>query len=532
MNENGSASSRLEQPLSRRRLLQGATAGASFLVLGGLLAACGNGNNGSAPGLTGNPTKGGTLRVGLAGGGVTDSLDAHQTATVPDGFRLANLYDQVTQIDNEFKFSFRLAETVESNATADSWTIRLKQGIEFHNGKSLDADDLIFTLQRIFDPKLVAFGANQLGPVDVAGLKKIDARTVQVPLRQPCATFATRLGDGQLCNVVPVGYDPLKPVGTGPFKFVSFTPGQQSVFDRFENYWDTPALLDSLVLVDITDDAARVNALISGQVDAITQVPYAQIPVLKQNGLNMLESKTGAFSPIVMRSDKGVFADPRMRQALRLCVDRDQAVAVALSGHGVTASDVYSPYDAAFDTSLVRKQDIPAAKKLLADAGYNGAPIELVTSPIAAGVVEVCSVIAENAKKAGLNLVVRKVDPATLFGVGAQNSAEWPLAVTTWPSVSFLTTAAVADATEGNPSNYNDEEYRAVYKQAEATLDAGQRSVLVKKMQRILFDRGPYLIPFFPNSVDAYSGSFAGWATPDLTGFGLGRAKFKQVYKV
>ncbi|MFE3059530.1 ABC transporter substrate-binding protein [Nocardia sp. NPDC059239] len=517
----------IDQPITRRGMLQGALAGGSLLAVGGLLAACGSGG-GSGSGTSGTPTNGGTLRVGLSGGGETDTLDAHLGITQADNIRLANLYDQVTQVDNEFKYGPRLAEAIESNATADLWTLRLKSGIEFHNGKTLDADDLIFTLQRIFDPKLVTFGATQLGRVDLAGLKKIDARTVQIPLAQPCATFATRLGDGQLCNVVPVGYDPAKPVGTGPFKFVSFAAGQQSVFDRFENYWDTPALLDSLVLVDITDDAARVNALISGQVDAITQVPYAQIPVLKQNNLNLVESKTGSFAPLVMRSDTGVFADPRMRQALRLCVDRDQAVAVALSGHGVVASDVYGPFDPAFDTSLVRKQDIPAAKKLLAEAGYNGAPIELVTSPIAAGVVEVCSVIVENAKKAGLNLVVRKVDPATLFGA---NNLEWPLAVTIWPAEYFLTTASVADMVEGNGAHYRNDAYRALAAQAESTVNEAQRAPLVKKMQRILFDDGPYLIPFFPNSVDAHNSSFGGWIEEDLTGIGLGRAQFKKVYR-
>src|SRR5262249_21370653 len=155
-----------------------------------------------------------------------------------------------------------------------------------------------------------------------------------------------------------------------------------------------------------------VNALISGQVDAINQVPYAQVAQLKgEAGVQVVISPTGGWNPITMRVDAAPFDDVRVRQAIRLSMNRKQAIATALYGQGTPAADTYGRFDPSFDSHLVRDQDVEQAKHLLKQAGKEGLKLQLVTSPIAAGIVQASQVLAENAKAAGITISVRQVDP-------------------------------------------------------------------------------------------------------------------------
>ncbi len=126
-----------------------------------------------------------------------------------------------------------LAEEVTPSADAKQWTVRLKQGLTFHDGKPVTPEDVIFSLQRIVDPKSPGNGASALEPLDVNAIKVMDSRTLRLPMKVPYASFLD-----QICNIfnfpiIPTDYDPKNPVGTGPFKYQSFTPGQRTVFAKF-----------------------------------------------------------------------------------------------------------------------------------------------------------------------------------------------------------------------------------------------------------------------------------------------------------
>src|SRR5690348_4199628 len=193
---------------------------------------------------------------------------------------------------------------------------------------------------------------------------------------------------------IAVGYSPTaigqaKPnIGTGPYKVQSFTPGQQSVHVRNPNYWRSgQPYFDKVVVIDFPEDTARVNALLGGQVDAITDVPPAQVAVVNgHSGTKVLESPSAAWTPICMRVDVAPFTDVRVRQAMRLIANRPQMVAQALSGHGHIGNDLYAIFDEAFDDSLPqRHQDINQAKSLLKAAGQGSLNIDLVSTNGALG---------------------------------------------------------------------------------------------------------------------------------------------------
>src|SRR5262249_36599409 len=179
----------------------------------------------------------------------------------------------------------------------------------------------LFSMARIINPKSGATAAAQLGQLDLRASKKLDKRTVQFALKRPYSFFDQVLSD--ICYIIPVGYNPKKPVSTGPWKLVSYSPGQQPVLKPSENYWGKKPAVDQLVIVELPDDSARVNAMLAGQVDVINQVPYAQTAALKGNSaMKLVVSPTGAWNPITMRVAMAPFNDVRVRQAIRLSMDR------------------------------------------------------------------------------------------------------------------------------------------------------------------------------------------------------------------
>ena len=312
--------------LTRAELLRRAAGGAVLLSAGGLIAACGSsGSSGSASSATsssaatGAAKSGGHLRIGATGGGAKDSIDAHSATADTDIVRISALFEPLAQPSADFKtIEMVLAESVEPlNGDAGVWDIRLRSGVEFHNGKTLSADDVIYSLKRITDPKNPLTGAASIGYINRNGIKKMDALTVRVPLTIKNSAFLADVGQ-YFNGIVPVGYDPKAPVSTAAWKFQSFTPGQQSVFVKNPNYWQKgKPLADQLTIIDFTDDTARVNALLSGQIDLADTVPTEQITQIQGNSsLTLLNNPSGVWLPITMRVDQAPFNDVRVRPGL------------------------------------------------------------------------------------------------------------------------------------------------------------------------------------------------------------------------
>src|SRR5215470_10122786 len=176
----------------RRQFLRGVVATGALAGAGSFLSACSSGSAGSpgvspSPTTTGTPRRGGDLKVGLTGGSGTDTLDPHKGLTYLDTARAQSLYQPLLQLNTRAQTELVLAEEISPHGSTSNWVIRLRQGITFHDGKPLTADDVIFTLKRIINGKLT--GSNSLGPIDVNGLKKLDSHTVQVPMTSPYGSF-------------------------------------------------------------------------------------------------------------------------------------------------------------------------------------------------------------------------------------------------------------------------------------------------------------------------------------------------------
>ncbi|MFT4232139.1 MAG: ABC transporter substrate-binding protein [Leucobacter sp.] len=509
---NGRALSQLQ--LDRRSLLRYAGVGAGAIGTAALLAGCAT-NTGSSS--TGGGSKGGQLRLGINGGTIGTVFDPHTANDELHNFVAVSMYENVTQINGKFELENLLAEEITPNADGTEWTLRLREGLEFHHGKTVTAEDVIFSYNRILDPNTGALAAGLLAPI--AEMTAMDDRTVRFKMSKPHGWLDLALGDGSIQGIVPTDFDVEHPVSTGPWEFVSHDPGKNSVWKRFENYHGDAAKADELVLQVLIDNDARVNALVSGQVDAITGVPGNQVERLKSgDGTDIVSRESGQFQLFRVRTDEGPFADKRVRQALRMSLDRERINEVAYGGQGLVGSDLYGRFDPAYDDSLVREQDIEGAKKLIAEAGAEGTKAVLATWP---GFAEAAQIIVANAKEVGLDIAFEEKDEATYFG----SYMEWDFGVDSYGALSQITMAAQTDAAGAmnNGTHFSNADYDALFEQASAAMSAEERTPFLQQMQKIQFEEGGNIIPVFRNTLMGVSDKTSGWAEEDKNGMSVWR---------
>jgi len=520
------------KPVTRREFLDVAARGGLALSAGGLIAACGGSpsNSVSPAGTTGGPRHGGVLRVGLTGGSSSDNLDPNTPVNNTDFARIACLYDTLAWQDAKARPYLRVAEEMTPNKDATVWTIRLRKGVLFHDGREATADDLIFTLKRVTNPKSPGVAANALGGVEAAGIRKLDRYTISVPFSHPYSTLVQALDGTTTVYLVPVGFDPKHPIGTGPFKFVSFTPGQRSVFARWEHYWNQPLpYVDQLVLVDYSDASSQVNALLSGQADCVNLLSQNVIGSVTSGGKKVVISDGGGWNPFTMRVDQAPFNDVRVRQAFRLMVDRPKMLEIVFGGHGTIGNDIFGIWDPEYDHAIPqRHQDIAQAKHLLKAAGHEGLTVELVTGDVAQGVVNMAQVFAQQAAQAGVKVNLNKVTPTAFYG---PNYLKWTFAQDYWNYFPYLGQVPLATSPGGafNETHFDNPRYNALYRQALATLDASRRADIAHEMQIIDWNEGGYIIPFFPPVIDGYAPNVSG-IVPSKTGTSFNDWAFQNIW--
>lgn len=493
---------------TRRQALGMTAAASAALSLPSFVSACG-GKSGTASSPSASasvkPRRGGTLRVGVTGGSSADGLSPMITLSEVYGFYQRVMYEPLIQYRNDGSLYMFLAEEMTPNAAATEWTIRLKPGITFHNGKDLTADDLKYTFATIFDPKSNALGRNQLASLDVAGMKKLDKLTLRVPFKTPYASFPQVQPD-QCFNIFPEGFDIKHPVGTGAFQIDSFAPGQQATFKRYADYWQTGLpYVDELVMTDYADPTAQINALLGGAEDIVANLTPNAITTLTGQGKQVIISNGGAFCPFCMRVDVPPFDDVRVRQAMRLIVDREEMRKLVYGGYGAIGNDITSPFDPAYDRQLPqREQDIAQAKSLLKAAGREGLTHEIVTADVFPGVIQAAQVFSQQAKAAGVTIPVRQTTVTDFYG---PKYLTYPFSQDYYSFVYYL--PQVAEAFLPNASwpeiHWNDPHYNALYAEANATVDDAKRTEICHEMQSIDYNEGGFIVAGFPPVTDGYS---------------------------
>jgi peptide/nickel transport system substrate-binding protein len=460
------------------------------------------------------------LRVGTLGG-ANDIIDGQHIVSKADIMRQVTGWEPLMSFSPDFvpEYANGLASDVTAKA-ADDFVITLKDGIKFSNGNPVTADDVVYSMTRLLDPDLALYGGSVLRTVlDKSGITKIDDKTVELKLKQGVSNFKETLCAYTLA-IVPQGYerfsgDPSTQIGTGAYMLKSFEVGKESVHVKNPNYWDTgKPFFDEVHITDFADSDALINALLADQIDVAADIPSASVETVQgTDGYKVLNSEGGGWLTISMAVDQEPFTDVRIRQAMRLIVDRDAMVEQVLAGYGRVANDLYSPLDAAYAKDLPqRKQDLDAAKKLLADAGKSDLTIDLFAPNDTAGLPEMVQLFAEQAKGAGITVNAQVIDGGTYWG---DEYLKRTFAVDYWGTRNFLLQVAAGSLKDVSP--YPDDHwppegstFEDDYKAALAETDDTKRKVITDKMQKELYETGGLIIPFFQNLLDAYNGRVQG----------------------
>jgi peptide/nickel transport system substrate-binding protein len=448
--------------------------------------------------------------VGVLTGGAAETIDPAKAINVPDYCRVWSLFDPMFEFNSDGSVTPVLLEEASVDDSAQVWTLRLKEGITFHDGSSLDATTLMDNILAWSDSAHYAYGT--LGVlIDSGGVTKLDARTVRIPLKTANARFPELCTTANALISKPGATKDSPPIGTGAFVLGDFQPGSSSTFTRNPNYWRAgQPYLDQLTVVSsFRDDSARYNALVGGEVDAMPYMPYLQAKSAANGGqVTVLRSPSTQFYAFYMRVDTPPFDDVRVRQAVRFACDRQALVDTVFAGLGSVGNDL-APRDVQFyDASLKRDQDIEQARSLLREAGQEGLKLTFQTSGGAApGFNEAAALLQEQARSAGMDIKLQSEDPGQYFNASTLY-LKMPFAQTYWTIAQTLQlywSQALTSSAPYNETHWRSERTDKLFAEANAAKDDGLAEELWHELQQEQFNEGGYVIWGYQDTVDGLS---------------------------
>ncbi|MGW7314200.1 ABC transporter substrate-binding protein [Streptomyces sp. NPDC054865] len=493
--------------LARRGFLIAGGAGALALATG-----CAGAPAPDAHGSAGPPRRGGRLRAAFAGGGAAETLDPHAANLFVDAARAKALFDKLADFGADLSAVPRLAAGWEPNEALDTWRITLRRAT-FHDGRPVTAEDVLHSYRRIADPRGTFRAKASLEPIDLAASRAVDPTTVEFRLKRPYAEFPNVLAAFG-AYIVPEGATSFdRPVGSGPFAFVSFRPGSSLLVRRNDAYWDGAAHLDELEFVIAAEESARVNALLGGQVEYAHELAPATARTHEGKGrIDVVRLPGSAMQGFVMKTDRPPFDDRRVRQAFFLIADRRELVDGALGGAGDIGNDLFGKGCRYYASALPqRTQDLDRARALLKEAGAEGLRVTLDTAPAAPGFVEAAGIFKDQAARAGVTVEIKVGNKDTYWKDILSTGTFASYRSGAMPIESHLSQRLLTGSTT-NATQWRHKDFDDLYQQTQSTRDEQRRTALHERMQRRLHDEGGFLIWGFADWIVATSPKVRGIA--------------------
>jgi peptide/nickel transport system substrate-binding protein len=505
--------------LSRRQFLRrGSAIGMSAPLLGAILSACGSStpSGGTTP-AAGKPKKGGTLRVAIsAPAGAINPL----TVSDAGGLCMLNQTGEFLIFDSNLKLALEpsLALSWSPNTDGSVWTFKLRTGVKFHNGALMTADDVVYTFQQLSNPNNASNALSTFtGVLTPAGVKKVDASTVEFHLEAPNGNFPYLVSsDNYNAIIVPNGTDfstwQHTFVGTGAFKLGSYSQGQGATFVPNPDYWGGQALLSGTQFKFYSAQQPQILALQGGDVDVIGQfVPAGATSLLNNSSYRVLKLKSANHRELSMRNDQAPFTDPRVRQAVAYTLDRPGMVSALLQGDGSVANDYpFGPRFPSTDTSVPqRTQDIAKAKALLAAAGHSSGFTVTMDTEQYEEIPALAQVIKANAAKAGINITLNIETQSAYYGKATYGNSDWldgTMSLVDYGDRGVPNVYLDAPLTSKGPWNaahFRNPAYDALVQQYVAALDLQAQRKIAGQIERLLLAETPIVIPYWIDGLTA-----------------------------
>ena len=428
------------------------------------------------------------VTVGIAQD-LDNSLDPHKAVAAGTKEVMFNVFEGLVKPTSNGD----LIPAVASNYTVSedhlTYTFTLREGVKFHNGDAVTAEDVVYSLKRVAAP--TETGVVQVEALSImADVAAVDERTVAITLTEPSNEFISYL----TVAILPADYteQDTKPVGTGPFTFASRSAQENIILAKFEEYWGQKAYLDQVTFRIIENAEGLLMGLQSGAIDICSHLTTTQVSQLSDSEFSIAQGNMNLVQAMYLNNAVAPFDNVLVRQALCHAIDRQMILDLAFDGYGTPiGSSMYPAFGKYFDDTLTNHYayDVDAAKALLAQAGYPGGFDMTITVPSNYQPhMDTAEVVVEQLKAIGVNAVIQPVEwetwvseayvgrnfQATLVGVDASTMTARALLerFTSTYSKNFI--------------NYNNAEYDALFAQAQACYDDAEQTALYKAMERNL----------------------------------------------
>ncbi|MCC5969388.1 MAG: ABC transporter substrate-binding protein [Pararhodobacter sp.] len=459
------------------------------------------------------PQRGGHLVIGMQGGESTNSLDPALAASQVPFTYLRTTGDTLVNITPDGQIEPRLAEEISASDDARTWSLKIRSGVEFHNGQTLTAEDCAQTLRRHSDEE------SQSGALGIMrGLTdiRVDGDTLVLETETPNADLPYLLADYHLVIQPNGGFDdPAAGIFTGPYKWVEDEPGVRHVMEKFANHWDdSVGHFNSVEVLVINDATARNSALQSGQVQIINRVEPRVAGLLgRAPGVQIHSTAGRGHYVFIMHCNTAPFDNNDLRMALKYAIDREDMLDKILRGYGSLGNDmpVNEAYPLFDETIPQRSFDPDRARHHYERSGHDG-PIILRTSEVAfPGAVDAAQLFQESAAQAGIPIEIVR-EPGDGYWSEVWNAQ--PFSASYWggrPVQDQMYSTAYLSTADWNDTRFFNDHFDSLLLEARGELDLDRRKAIYSEMGMMVRDEGGLICPMFNDFIDAHNAQVDGW---------------------
>lgn len=455
-----------------------------------------------------------------AQGAEPDRLDPHLTSAYASFQVLENVYDTLVQPGSDLQMEPALAESWEISDDNLTWTFTLREGVTFHNGRALVADDVVYSYNRIMDPDVGAANSFRFASID--SVEAPDDRTVVINLTRPTPNLLVNIGGFKGMAIIPQeivddGSIDTFPIGTGPFRFVSQSPDQGILLEKNPDYWRADEglpHLDGIRFVQIPDASVKLTNLRTGEVDWIDGVPPQNLEELASDSSVVLERVPGGdYHYFALNQNRAPFDNADVRRAIAMAIDRDVITEAAQFG-AATANQSAIPASNfwATDYSPFTPGDTDGAAALLEAAGASDLTIEFMVSSDFPETVTQAQVIASQLAEIGVTVEISDVDFGTWLD--RQGAGDFDAFMLSWigniDPDDFYYAQHHSEGTF-NFQGYSNPDVDALLDEARVETDQDARKALYDEAVQLIVDDASYTYLYNPENVQAWG--------PQVTGY-------------
>jgi len=455
-----------------------------------------------------------------AQGSEPDQLDPHMTSAYASFQVLENVYDTLVQPGADLSMEPALAESWDISSDNLTWTFKLRDGVKFHNGRELVADDVVYSFERI-----IAEGLNNWRFGAVETITAPDDSTVVITLKQPSPNLLVSIAGFKGMAIIPKeivedGTIGTAPVGTGPFRFVSRSPDEGIILEKNPDYWRADEglpKLDGVQFLQIPDAGTKLTALRTGEVHWIDTVPPQDIEALAgESGITVGRVPGGDYHYFALNQMRTPFDDVRVRQALATAINREEIAEAAQFGAATANQTAIPASNAAWylDYAPYKTGDVEKAKELLDQAGVSDLSVDfLVTSDFPETVTQ-AQVIAAQLAPIGVNVEITDVDFSTWLDM--ESNGEFDAFMLSWignidPDDFYY--AQHHSAGGFNFQGYSNPEVDSLLEAARVETDQAARKELYDQAAALIVDDASYIYLYNPDNINAWRDEVKGYST-------------------